>query len=75
VSEASWRHLYDNNVQHINRIQRAEWLALFRSNGFELVHEDGARTDISALRLAERYAHMDRSDLERTVLRFAFKAA
>jgi SAM-dependent methyltransferase len=75
VSEASWRHLYDNEVQHINRIQRAEWLGLFRAGGFELIDEDGARVDISQLRLAERYSHMDRSDLERTVLRFAFKLA
>ena len=72
-SEWAWRHLWGNEVQYINRLQRGEWLEIFRRNGFELVEEETRRVDISGLRLADRYARMDKSDLECTLLRLALK--
>lgn len=72
-SERTWSYLYENEVQYINRVQRGEWLEIFKSIGFELVEEDSRRVDISLVKLAERYTHMDKQDLECTVLRLALR--
>jgi SAM-dependent methyltransferase len=72
-SEEIWTRLFENEVQYINRMQRGEWLDLFRSNAFELVEEETRRTDISGLKLAARYRQMERSDLECTVLKVALQ--
>jgi SAM-dependent methyltransferase len=73
-SETTWQRFFDNEVQGINRVQRGEWLEMFRGNGFALVDADGKRVDISGLKLAERFAHLDQRDLEYTVVRLALKA-
>jgi hypothetical protein len=73
VSEQTWKHLLENEVQYINRMQRGEWLELFRDNEFELIDEDARRVNISKLRLADRYMHMELSDLECTVLKLALR--
>jgi SAM-dependent methyltransferase len=72
-SEETWRRLCENEVQYINRMQRGEWLDLFKANGFELIEEEARRVDIGKLNLAERYVHMDKGDLECTVLRLALR--
>jgi SAM-dependent methyltransferase len=72
-SEETWRRLFENEVQYINRVQRGEWLELFKANGFELIEEEARRVDLSGLRLADRYADMDKGDLECTVLRLALQ--
>ena len=72
-SEEKWKRLCENEVQYINRMQRGEWLALFKANGFDLIEEEAHRVDIDRLRLAERYVHMDKGDLECTVLRVALR--
>ena len=72
-SEETWRRLCENEVQYINRLQRGEWLELFKAHGFELIEEEARRVDVSRLRLAERYVHMDKGDLECTVLRLALR--
>jgi SAM-dependent methyltransferase len=74
-SERTWKYLCENQVQYINRFQRGEWLELFKSSGFELEDEEVFRVDISGLRLAERYVHMDKGDLECTTLNLALKKA
>jgi SAM-dependent methyltransferase len=72
-SEQTWARLFENEVQYINRIQRGEWLELFKPNGFELIEEEARRIDISSLSLADRYLHMDKRDLECTVLKLALR--
>jgi SAM-dependent methyltransferase len=72
-SEETWKRLCENEVQYINRIQRGEWLDLFKANGFELIEEEAGRVDIGKLNLAERFVDMDKGDLECTVLRLALK--
>jgi len=46
---------------------------LFKSNGFELIEEESTEIDISPLKLAERFALMDRKDLGCTVVRLALR--
>ena len=72
-SEATWKYLCENKVQYINRMQRGEWLDLFKANGFELIEEEARRVDIGKLNLADRFVHMDKGDLECTVLRLALQ--
>ena len=73
LSERAWRYLCANDVQYINRVQRGEWISLLSGCGFELVEEETRRVDIARIKLAERYAQMDKRDLECTVLRFALR--
>lgn len=72
-SEEKWKRLCENEVQYINRLQRGEWLELFKANRFELIEEEARRVDIGELNLAERFAEMDKGDLECTVLRLALR--
>jgi SAM-dependent methyltransferase len=72
-SEWTWRCLFENEVQYINRVQREEWLQLFRSCDFELIEEESQQINIDGLKLAETYAQMERRDLECTVLRVALR--
>jgi hypothetical protein len=41
--------------------------------GFDVIEEEVRRVDISKLRLANRYRHMELSDLECTVLKVALQ--
>jgi len=72
-SDRTWRKLFENKVQYINRLQRSEWLDLFKAAGLELVEEDSWYTDLGQLKLSERFANMDRHDLECTGPRFLHK--
>jgi SAM-dependent methyltransferase len=71
-SDPTWRYLFESEIQYVNRIQRGEWLQLFQRSGFELMDEDGKQIDISGITVADRFAHMDKRDLETTLLRLAF---
>jgi 2-polyprenyl-3-methyl-5-hydroxy-6-metoxy-1,4-benzoquinol methylase len=68
-SERTWKLLFENEVQYINRVQPSEWFALFAQAGL-LVKESGQSTaEIGNLSIAERYKGMARSDWECTDLR------
>jgi SAM-dependent methyltransferase len=73
LSETTWRLLCDNEVQAINRVQRGEWLALFDGGGFKLVEEELRDVDISQLKIAPRFASMDKRDLATTVVRLTLR--
>jgi SAM-dependent methyltransferase len=72
-SDTAWNRLWENEVQYINRMQRGEWLNLFKEARFELVEEETRQIDISGLRIAERFAHMPKQDLACTVVRLALR--
>jgi hypothetical protein len=71
--EPLWKLIGQNEVQYINRLQRAEWIELFRSCGFEIVDEERAGVDISGLKLAARYREMHVEDLECTFVRLLMR--
>jgi SAM-dependent methyltransferase len=73
LSERTWRLVCDNEVQAINRVQRGEWLEHFRQAGFEMAEEELREVDISRLRIAPRYAAMDRKDLATTIVRLTLR--
>jgi hypothetical protein len=72
-SEREWERFCANEVQYINRMQRGEWLDLFQSAGFQVIEEESRRVDISAIKVAPRYASMRTEDLASTVVRLVLK--
>lgn len=72
-SDRMWRNMFENKVQYINRLQRSEWLELFKAAGFELIEEDSWYMDLGPIRLAERFATMNRRDLECTGPRLLYR--
>lgn len=68
-SEPLWHRLFENEVQYINRMQRSDWLELFRSSGFELIEEGNQQIEMSGLKLADTYSYIAMTDLKCTVLR------
>jgi len=58
-----WRFCFENDVQYINRIQRSEWLGLFRKAGLTLVEEELGMEDLSGLELAAAYRKYEVDDL------------
>lgn len=65
-SDRKWRLLYENEVQYINRLQRCEWMDIYRNAGLECVEEYSSRCDLGNLPIDEQYRHMDRLSLETT---------
>jgi SAM-dependent methyltransferase len=72
-SDSTWRNIFENKVQYINRLQRSEWLELFKTAGFELIEENSWYLELGQLKLAGRFASMDRRDLECTGPRLLHK--
>lgn len=74
-SDRVWKHLFENEVQYFNRVQRPEWLSLFRNAEFELMQEDSAFTGLGTIAIANRYEHMSRRDLECVTLTILHRKA
>ena len=72
-SENTWKRFLENDLQYINRLQRSEWLALFRSAPFDIVEEESRFIDLDGLKLASHYTTMPAKDAECTVLRLALR--
>ncbi|MFP4015252.1 MAG: methyltransferase domain-containing protein [Chitinispirillaceae bacterium] len=62
-SESHWRRFLQNEVQYINRLQRPEWLELFREAGLELVRERCSRQEIFPLEISEQFRVFSLPDL------------
>ena len=58
-----WRLCFENEVQYINRMQRSDWLALFKKAGLVLVEEETESTDLSGLKVAKIYQKYKEADL------------
>jgi len=65
-SSRRWKMLFENEVQYINRLQRCEWMDIYRNAGFECIEEFSSRCDLANLPIDEQYRHMDRLSLETT---------
>jgi SAM-dependent methyltransferase len=63
-SDAAWKRWFENQVQYINRLQKSEWLKIFESADLTLIESYSTETDITDLRIAERFKHYELSDLE-----------
>jgi SAM-dependent methyltransferase len=64
--DRTWRLLFENSLQYVNRLQRCEWMAIFESAGFKLVEEASSTCSLNGLQPSSRYQNMDRQSLETT---------
>lgn len=62
-SDKIWKALFENEVQYFNRIQRPEWLDLFRKSGFALIDEESDYIDIDRLHTDKKYENITHEDL------------
>ena len=58
-----WRLFFENDVQYINRLQRADWLQLFERAGFTFVEEEINAVDLSGVKVAKPYQQYAEVDL------------
>jgi hypothetical protein len=72
-SDQTWQHMFQNDVQYFNRVQRPEWLALFRNAGFELVEEKIVGGALGAMRISRRYQDLDPCDQACMILRIVHR--
>lgn len=72
-SDKVWRRFFENDVQYFNRVQRPEWLELFRKAGLELVEEIPDLIDIESIKINKDYEHLEKSDLRCEGLRLIHK--
>src|SRR5579883_1468745 len=68
-SDKVWRRYFENEVQYINRVQRPEWLELYRNAGLDLVEEEAITAEIGSMDIDEGYKHLDNEDLRCVTLR------
>jgi SAM-dependent methyltransferase len=72
-SDATWRLLFENEVQYFNRLQGSEWKAVFERHGFRLIDEIAENADIASLRIHPRFAQYARDDLACTTLTLVYR--
>jgi len=68
-SDTAWKRYFQNEVQYFNRVQRSEWLNLFRRAGLKLIEEDSVCSNIGAIPVDKKYQNLDSNDLNCTELR------
>jgi Methyltransferase domain len=67
-SESQWKRWCENSVQYINRIQRSDWLQMFRASGLSLLEEGGSYEKVPAPLIHPQYQRLSRKDIECTTL-------
>jgi hypothetical protein len=72
-SDRTWKMLFENEVQYINRLQASEWINLFSQEGFSLLEKTTESCDIGSLKISQKYQHYRREDLACTMLTFVHR--
>jgi len=68
-SDKIWKRYFENQIQYFNRVQRPEWLNLFRRVGFSLIEDISLPCDIGIIKIDKKYENINKKDLEcRTLL-------
>jgi SAM-dependent methyltransferase len=70
---AVWDKWVNSKVQYINRVQRPEWLSLFREAGFDVVSEDVTQGPHGNAKVHPSYASLSATELEMNTLMLAFR--
>ena len=71
-SDAVWKLCFENDVQYFNRVQRGEWLSLFRQAGFELMEEESLFEPIHT-RINRKYETLNKKNIECTALKIVHR--
>ncbi|MCA9734462.1 MAG: class I SAM-dependent methyltransferase [Deferribacteres bacterium] len=67
-SELSWKLLFENDLQYINRVQMSDWFRIFEERGFVFVDKRVEFQDIGPIKVQPRYQHYSKEDQECTIL-------
>jgi hypothetical protein len=70
---AVWDKWINSKVQYINRVQRPEWLSLFKEAGFERVSEDVTHGPHGNAKVHPSYAYLSSPELETNTLLLVFR--
>lgn len=70
---ATWDRWVNSKVQYINRVQRPEWLALFRQAGFECISEEAEYEDHGTKKVHPSYSHLTAEELDTNTLMLVFR--
>ena len=63
-SDNAWKSRFENTIQYFNRTQMSEWLKAYSDAGFELLHAEPVYTDISSLKISDRFKKYSIEDLQ-----------
>jgi len=66
--DAVWHRVFENRVQYFNRLQRSQWLRIFRERGFDVRHVDQDVCSLEGLRVAAQYRALSEMDRACTIL-------
>jgi hypothetical protein len=72
-SERAWRCLFENDVQHINRVQRPDWLRMVAEAGFEVVQEEVLTEPVERCCVDPHYRALSQQDLECVAIRLVLR--
>lgn len=61
---ATWDRWFNSKVQYINRVQRPEWLSMFRRAGFELVSEETVYEPHGVATVHPSYSYLTQPELD-----------
>lgn len=64
----TWDQWFNSKVQYINRLQRPEWLSLFRRAGFECVSEETVYEPHGVANVHPSYSHLTQPELDTRTL-------
>jgi SAM-dependent methyltransferase len=68
-SDHVWNRWFNNDITHVNRIQRPEWLELFKKAGLELVKEEIDIENVAGMKIADKFKQYDEVNLNCVGLR------
>jgi hypothetical protein len=74
-SDRTWRRWFENDVQYINRLQRSDWLDLFKRTGMTLIEEEVTKESLSGLQVSEAFRNYDEIDLQCSNLKVLHRKA
>jgi SAM-dependent methyltransferase len=71
--DSSWRLLFENRIQYVNRLMPSDFRELFTSAGFVVEIETMKRTQLNGQKVAEPFRHYSRADLECVGLELVYR--
>ncbi len=64
ISNKLWTKYFQSDIKYTNRLQKSDWLRLFKQAGFNLIHVEEVKCDITDLQISDYYKKYSIDDLE-----------
>ncbi len=72
-SDRTWRLLFDNDIQYMNRLQASEWAQRFEAAGFLPVERHAKGRTVEGLRVHPQFRHLPAEDYGCTILTIVYR--